>query len=115
MAHQYGLRRLPVHKLVEQLERRAVRRVQTRDDLRALDGEVFRKLRAQRLCEIVHDIKRNRTAPIHPADDLIRAEAGNVMFFERSGKPLLRPSKDVHRRLMRAIKKPSGPSVSGMI
>ena len=31
------------------------------------------------------------------------------------GKLCLRPSKNIHRRLIRAIKKPSGPPVSGMI
>ena len=115
VAHQHRLRRLPVRELIEQLDRRTVSGVETGDDLRALDGELFRKPYTQRLCEVVHDIKRSRTALIHPSDDLICAEAGNVMLSECLGKPLLRPSKDIHSRLIRAIKKPSGPSVSGMI
>ena len=115
MAHQHRLRRLPVRELIEQLDRRTVSGVETRDDLRAFDGELFRKLRAQRLGQIIHRMKRNRTALIHPSNDLICAETGNVMLFEGFGKPFLCPSKDIHSRLMRAIKKPSGPSVSGMI
>ena len=116
MTHQHRLCRLPVREFIEQFDRRPVRRMQPRDDLRTLDREMSGKLRTQRLRQIVHRIKRSRTALIHPSDDLIRAEAGNIIFFERIGKRLFCQTEDVfHVRLMRAIKKPSGPSVSGMI
>ena len=116
MTHQHRLCRLPIREFIEQLDRRTVCRVQPRDDLRTLDREMLRKLRTQRLRQIVHRIKRSRTALIHPSDDLIRAEAGNIICSEFGGKRLFCQTKDiVHTRLIRAIKKPSAPSVSGMI
>ena len=115
MAHEHRLRRLPIGKRIEQLDRRAVCRRQARTDLRPLNGKALRQLRAQHLRQIVHDIKRDRAALIHPADDLIGAEAGNPLGAKGIGKLCLRPSKNIHRRLIRAIKKPSGPPVSGMI
>ena len=115
MTHEHRLCRLPISKCIEELDRRAVRRCKARGNLRPFDGKKRRQTNAQRLWQIVHNIKRNRTALIHPSDNLVRAKARDPLCTKGIGKLCLRPSKNIHRRLIRAIKKPSGPPVSGMI
>ena len=115
MPHEHRLRRLPVGKFVEQLDRRSVSGVQTRDHRGALNGKNLSQPRAQFLGQIIHGMQRDRSALIHPSNDLICAKAGNLMFPKRGGKRLLCPAENIHRRLMRAMKNPSGPSVSGII